>query len=276
MPLDQIDVDKMGQTPQIGAAEAEMSFIEHLEELRWHLIRAISSILVVAITVFTFDKWVFKNIILAPKEPDFPLYRWLNFAPPEFQLETRVLGEQFIVSLKVSIILGIIFAFPFILWEIWRFIKPGLYDNERKAARGIVLICSALFAMGVAFGYFIISPFAISFLAGYDVGAVSAPTLDSFVNYMTMFTLPTGMIFELPVVAVFFKRIGLIDQEFMRTYRKHAFVIFLVFAAIITPPDVVTQFLIAIPLYILYEISIRVVERIEKREAKEEAKVAAK
>lgn len=275
MPLDQIDVDKMDKVPQIGAEEAEMSFIEHLEELRWHLIRAISSILVIAIGVFTFDRWVFKNIILAPKEPDFPLYQLLGFAPPEFQLETRVLGEQFIVSLKVSIILGIIFAFPFILWEIWRFIKPGLYDNERKAARGIVLVCSALFAMGVAFGYFIISPFAITFLAGYDVGAVSAPTLDSYVNYMTMFTLPTGMIFELPIVAIFLKRIGLIDQQFMRTYRKHAFVVFLVFAAIITPPDVVTQFLIATPLYILYEISIRVVGRVEKREAKEEAKEAS-
>ncbi len=270
MPLDQIDVDNMDQTPQIGE-EAEMSFIEHLEELRWHLIRAISSILVVAVTVFTFDKWVFKNIILAPKEADFPLYRWLNFVPPEFQLETRVLGEQFIVSLKVSIILGIIFAFPFILWEIWRFIKPGLYENERKAARGFVVVCSLLFALGVSFGYFIISPFAISFLAGYDVGAVSAPTLDSFVNYMTMFTLPTGMIFELPIVAIFLKRIGLIDQAFMRTYRKHAFVVFLVFAAIITPPDVVTQFLIAIPLYVLYEISIRVVGRVEKREAQEAA-----
>ena len=128
-----------------------------------------------------------------------------------------------------------------------------------------------LFALGVSFGYFIISPFAISFLAGYDVGAVSAPTLDSFVNYMTMFTLPTGMIFELPIVAIFLKRIGLIDQAFMRTYRKHAFVVFLVFAAIITPPDVVTQFLIAIPLYVLYEISIRVVGRVEKREAKEAA-----
>ena len=268
MPLDQIDVDKLDDVPRIGE-EKEMSFIEHLEELRWHLIRAISSILIIAIGIFTFDKWVFKNIILAPKEPDFPLYQLLNFAPPDFQLETRVLGEQFIVSLKVSLILGLIFAFPFILWEIWRFIKPGLYDSERKAARGVVLICSALFAVGVAFGYFIISPFAISFLAGYDVGAVSAPTLDSYVNYMIMFTVPTGLIFQLPVLAVFLKRIGLIDQDFMKTYRKHAFVVFLVFAAIITPPDVITQFLIAMPLYILYEISIQVIKRVEKREAEE-------
>ena len=272
MPLDQIDVDKMDQSPKLIGEEAEMSFIEHLEELRWHLIRAISSILIIAIAVFTFDRWVFKNIILAPKEPSFPIYKLLGFAPPDFQLETRVLGEQFIVSLKVSLILGIIFAFPFILWEIWRFIKPGLYEVERKAARGIVLICSTLFAIGVLFGYFIISPFAITFLAGYDVGAVSAPTLDSYVNYMTMFTLPTGLIFELPIVAIFLKRIGLIDHQFMRTYRKHAFVIFLIFAAIITPPDVITQFLIATPLYVLYEISIRVVQRVEKREAAKEEK----
>ncbi len=275
MPLDQIDVDKMDEVPKIGAEEAEMSFIEHLEELRWHLIRAISSILIIAIGVFTFDRWVFKNIILAPKEPDFIFYKLLGVTPVDFVLETRVLGEQFIVSLKVSLILGLIFSFPFILWEIWRFIKPGLYENERKAARGFVIVCSLLFALGVSFGYFLIAPVAITFLAGYDVGAVSAPTLDSFVNYLTMFTLPTGLIFELPIVAIFLKRIGLIDQAFMRTYRKHAFVIFLVFAAIITPPDVVTQFLIATPLYILYEISIRVVGRVEKREAKEEAKNAA-
>ena len=269
MPLDQVDVDTYDPNAPT-AQEAEMSFVEHLEELRWHLIRAISSILVIAILVFTFDKWVFKNIVLAPKQPDFPLYRWLGLTAKEFDLETRVLGEQFIVSLKVSIILGVIFAFPIILWEIWKFVKPGLYDNERKAARGVVLICSTLFAMGVLFGYYIISPFAISFLAGYDVGAVSAPTLDSFVNYMIMFTLPTGLIFELPVVAIFLRRIGLIDQQFMRSYRKHAFVSFLVFAAIITPPDVVTQFLIAIPMYLLYEISIYVVGRAEKREAAEE------
>jgi sec-independent protein translocase protein TatC len=223
--------------------------------------------MVIAIGVFAFDKWVFKHIILAPKEKDFISYQILGFAPPEFDLETRVLGEQFIVSLKVSLLMGLIFSFPFILWEIWRFIKPGLYPNEIKAARGVVLICSFLFALGVLFGYYVISPFAITFLAGYDIGAVSAPTIDSYVNYLSMFTLPTGLIFELPVVAVFLARIGLIDQAFMRTYRKHAFVVFLVFAAIITPPDVITQFLIAAPLYILYEISIRVIGRVEARNA---------
>lgn len=273
MALDQVDVDNMDDPKLIGE-EAEMSFIEHLEELRWHLIRAVSAIMVVAIFFFSLGKWVFDNILLAPKNADFITYRIISkivpFTPPQFNLETRVLGEQFFVHLKVSFIMGLIFAFPIILWEIWRFIKPGLYEVERKAARGFVWICSALFALGVSFGYFIISPVAISFLAGYDMGAIAAPTLDSYVNSILMFTLPTGLIFELPILVYFLTRIGIVDATFMRTYRKHAFVSFLVFAAIITPPDVITQFLIAIPLYILYEVSIRVVKNVEKREALEE------
>lgn len=268
MPLDQVDVDKI-DSPSMSD-EKEMSFIEHLEELRWHLIRAISSIMVIAIIVFAAGRWVFDHVLLAPKQPDFITYRLVSkvvpFSPPDFQLETRVLGEQFFVHLKVSFILGLIFAFPFILWEIWKFIKPGLYEVERKAARGFVWICSLLFALGVSFGYFIISPVAVTFLASYDMGAIAAPTLDSYVNSILMFTFPTGLIFELPILAYFLTRIGLIDAKFMRTYRKHAFVAFFVLAAIITPPDVITQFLIAIPLYILYEVSIYVVRNVEARE----------
>lgn len=254
----------------------EMNFLEHLEELRWHIIRAASSIFVFAIIIYVIGQPVFDYIILAPKEKWFVTYQLicdlsesLCFYPPDFTLETRQLGEQFFVHLKVSFMLGIIVAFPYVFWEIWRFVRPGLYPKEQKAVRGIVWICSALFISGVLFGYFIIAPFAVSFLAGYSVGAVNAPTIASYVNYMAMFTLPAGLLFELPIVVYFLSKAGLLTPQFMRTYRRHAFVVILIVAAIITPPDMVTQLLIGIPIYVLYEGSIFVSKRVYNQREKE-------
>ncbi len=252
----------------------EMTFLDHLEELRWHIVRAVAALLVFAITVFMFKTFVFEEIIFAPKHSDFWTYRFICslselmcFGPPEFDLITRELGEQFFVHIKVSMWLGFILASPYVFWEVWRFIRPGLYDTERRAASGLVLICSLLFLTGVLFGYFVISPFAITFLAGYQVGAdaISSPTLASFVNYMTMFTLPVGFIFELPILVYFLARIGLLSAEFMKTYRRHAIIVILLLAAIITPPDVLTQFLIGIPIFILYEISIVIARRTQQK-----------
>ena len=167
--------------------------------------------------------------------------------------------------LYVSFWLGVIGAFPFIFWEFWKFVRPGLLDAEQRAVRGIVAICTLLFLTGVAFGYFIIAPFSISFLGGYTLEGVQvAPTLDSYVTYMTMFTLPTGLIFELPVMFYFLAKIGVVGATFLRSYRRHAMVIILIVAAIITPPDVVSQTLVAIPLLGLYEASILVVSRVQR------------
>lgn len=249
---------------------AEMSFLDHLEELRWHILRSLSSVLVFAIIVFLFKDFVFDKIILAPKNADFVTYRFFCgltdftcFTPPHFVIMPKELGEQFFTHLKVSIWLGIIISFPYIFWEIWRFIKPGLYKNEQKATRGVVFICSFLFLTGVLFGYFVISPFAVTFLAGYTISpeVINSPTLSSYVGYMTMFTIPTGIIFELPIVVYFLSRIGLVTPELMKKYRKHSVIFILIFASIITPPDVITQFLIGIPIYFLYEISIHVSRR---------------
>jgi len=257
-----------------------MSFLDHLEELRWHIIRSIIAILVIGIVVFLCKDLIFA-IIFAPKNPDFLTYRLFCalsdatcFRPPEFELIIRQLGEQFFTHIKVSIWVGLIVAFPYVFYEFWKFIKPGLYPNEQKAARGIVLVCSILFIMGVLFGYYIIAPFAVSFLASYSVGVdvLSSPTLASYVNYLTMFTIPTGIIFELPVFVYFFSKIGLLTPAFMKKYRKHAFIIILIIAAIITPPDVLTQFLIGIPIFILYEISIFISARVEKKAKAEAAK----
>lgn len=272
MPLDQIDVDK-----PVQAEEKEMSFLEHLEELRWHLVRAVVGTVLIAVVVFVAGNFVFDAILFGPTKPEFISYRIicrlggeaLCFTPPPIEFITPNFGEKFLTHIKISLMLGLMVAFPYVFWELWRFVRPGLYENERRATRGIVLICSLLFILGVGFGYFVIAPFAVTFLASYNVQGIETATtsLSSFVNYMIMFTLPAGLVFELPVVVYFLAKVGLVTADFMRTYRKHALVIILLAAAIITPPDVVTQFLIGIPLYILYEISIFIAQRIEKQEA---------
>ncbi len=252
----------------------EMSFLDHLEELRWHIMRSLVGIVVIAIGVFLAKDYIFNEIILKPTTEDFFTYRFvcglsqsLCFGPGEVTIFTRELGEQFLVHLKVSFFLGLIAAFPYVFWEVWKFVSPGLFDKEKKAMRGIVLICSLLFMSGVLFGYFVISPFAIAFLSNYSVSGIvdDTFTLSSVVNYMTMFTIPTGLVFQLPVAMFFLAKLGLVTAGFLKTYRRHAFVIILILAAIITPPDMITQLLIGLPLFFLYELSIRIVRRVEKK-----------
>lgn len=258
----------------------EMSFLEHLEALRWHIIRALASIVIVAIGVFLAKTIVFDKIILGPTDPDFPTYRFfcrfgeaLCFHPEGLEIITRDISEQFLSHIKVSIWLGLVVAFPYVFWEFWRFIKPGLYAKERRAAKGVVAICSFLFLTGVAFGYFIISPFAITFLSSYSVSdkIANTTTLSTLVNSMTMFTIPTGLVFELPVVIYFLAKVGLVTAAFLRNYRRHAVVVILIASAIITPPDVITQFLVGIPLYGLFEVGIIIAERVEKKQQEKDA-----
>ncbi len=253
----------------------EMSFLEHLEALRWHIIRALASIIVVAIGVFLAKDIVFDKIILGPVDKDFLTYRWFCsfgakfcFYPQGLQIITRDISEQFLSHIKVSIWLGLIVAFPYVFWEIWRFIKPGLYTKERRAARGVVGICSMLFILGVMFGYFIISPMAITFLSSYSVSAkiANTTTLSTLVNSMTMFTIPTGLVFELPIVIYFLAKVGLVSSGFLKTYRRHSLVVILLVAAIITPPDVITQLLVGFPLYALYEVGILIAKRVERKQ----------
>ncbi len=262
----------------------EMSFFDHLEELRGHLFRAALAVFVGAVVIFLAKDFVFNTVIFGPKNPDFIAYRmWCDlshsiglgeticFSPGEFKFITPNFGELFLTHIKVSLFLGFIIAFPYIFWEFWRFIKPGLYDKERAVTRYAVAVCSALFIIGVLFGYFIVSPFAVTFLIGYDLPGVEAqPALSSYLSYIMMLTLPVGLIFEMPVVAFVLAKVGVISSGFLRQYRKHAIVIIVVVASIITPPDVFSQILISCPLLGLYELSIYVCKRVEKQKAKEE------
>lgn len=284
MPLDQIDVDSYNPKA-LPPAEKEMSFFDHIEELRWHIIRGLIAVVVITVMAFVAKDFIFNSVVFGPRSADFATYRvmckvaevtglsGLCITPCTFNIETRDLGETFFVHLQVAIFLGLILGFPYLFWEFWRFVKPGLHEREVKAASGIVLVASMLFSFGVLFGYYVIAPFAISFLACYQIeGTRVTPTLSSYVGYMTMFTMPIGLVFELPVFVYFLAKIGIVTPSFLREYRRHMVVVILLVAGIITPsPDVMSQLLVGVPLYTLYEVSILVAERVHKKRILEEA-----
>lgn len=256
----------------------EMGFLDHLEELRWHIVRSLVWLVIAMIVVFLSKNFIFDVLIFGPTKDSFITYRLFCelsestcLSPKAMEVITKDLGEQFISHFKVSFWLGLVLAFPFIFREFWKFLKPGLLATEKKVSRGVVLVCSLLFMLGVSFGYFVVSPVAVTFLSNYSVSQdiANTLTLTSLVTYMTMFTIPTGVVFELPIVVYFLSKIGLLYPDTMRKYRKHAFIVILLLAAIITPPDVVTQFLIGIPLYFLYEVSIVVCKRVTRKNAAE-------
>lgn len=265
--------------------ERDMTFVEHLDELRMHIIRSIIAIGAFAIFIFFTTEFVFKTIIFGPLSKKFPTYQffcWMGdllkmpalcYNPVEPELQTFDMGEAFLLHIKVCLIGGLIAAFPYVLYELWKFVRPGLYKTEVKATRGVVGISSLLFLMGVAFGYFILSPFAINFLVGYQLPMVNEGSAiikaSSFINYMIMFTLPAGIIFELPIIIFYLSRMGIVTPKGMRKYRRHSIIGILLLSAMITPPDVMTQVIVSIPVYILYEFSINISARQSKIRAKE-------
>jgi len=265
--------------------ESEMSFLDHLEVMRWHLLRSILAIVIMALVAFVFKEIVFDKIILAPKEPGFPTNRWLcqlgeilglericiNQNP--FSLQTVKMAEQFSMHIMVSLIVGIVMAFPYIFFEFWRFIIPALYEKEKQNAGGAVFYTSLLFILGVAFGYYIISPLSVNFLGNYKVSesVISAPTLRSYVSTITSVVLAAGIVFQLPIVIYFLSKVGLVTPDFLKKYRRHSLILIVTLSAIITPPDVFSQVLVALPLMVLYEIGISISKRILREHEAEQA-----
>lgn len=249
-----------------------MSFLQHLEALRWHLFRAAVAILSLATILFFFKDFLFDGILLAPKDPNFLTYRLLCqlseklnlgdelcITQSNFTLISTDLSAQFTTHMWVAFISGLVIAFPYVVWEFWRFIKPALHEKEKRYATGLVFFTSFLFLMGVLFGYYVITPMSVNFLGSYQVSeqVKNTITLDSFISTVTTMTLITGIVFELPIVIYFLTKIGLITPLFMRNFRRHAVVVILILSAVITPTsDATTLLLVAIPLYILYELSI--------------------
>lgn len=258
----------------------EMSFLDHLEELRWHIIRSVGSILVFTIAAWIFQKEIFGGIIMAPSKSTFWTNRMLCkladltgveglcFKQADFILQNREVSGQFMFALTQSIMVGLLFAFPYFFWEIWRFVKPGLKMKEAKAATGAVFWVSMLFFMGVAFGYFVVSPMAINFLANFklDESIQNQYDISDYLSLLSTMTLACGVTFQLPMIAFVLSQVGVLTPAFMREYRRHAIVVILILAAIITPsPDMISQLLVTLPLLALYEVSIVVSARVNKR-----------
>ena len=249
----------------------EMSFLDHLEELRWHLIRSVIAFLIVATVAFIFKDFIFDVILFGPKQKDFVTYRWFcsisqtlgqgsSFCIDDlpFRIQSRTMAGQFSAHLWTSILAGFIIAFPYIIFEFWKFISPGLYEKERKNARGFILIASTLFFIGVFFGYYIVTPLSINFLGNYSVSSEIFNDFDlsSYIGLLRASVLASGIIFELPIIVYFLTKVGIVTPEFLRKNRKVSLVLALSLSAIITPPDIASQIIVSIPILILYEVSI--------------------
>lgn len=262
---------------------SEMSFLEHLEALRWHLIRASLAVVIIGFIAFLAKDFIFDTLIFGPKKADFFTYELFcniskmmgqgtSFCIEElpFRIQSRAVSGQFSAHLWTSITAGFILAFPYILMEFWRFISPGLHSHEKRNARGFIFIASFLFFIGVLFGYYIVTPLSINFLGSYTVSneVFNDFDLDSYISLLRAAVLSSGFIFELPILMYFFTKIGLVTPAFLKNNRKFAIVIVLSISAIITPPDIASQVIVTIPILILYEVSIIISKIVYKRQQK--------
>lgn len=266
--------------------EAEMSFIDHLEALRWHVIRSLLAVLTSAVVFFLFIDWIFDNVIMGPTRNDFISYRVLCslshklgmgeslcMPPMELNLQVTSVSGTFMSSITIAFVGGIIVAIPYVLYEIWKFVKPALKPEELTHTRGVIFWVSLFFFIGAAFGYFIMAPFTFNFLANYKIGTAGIllyrPMLSDYLDSLIDITLGAGLAFELPMASWILSKMGLVTPGFLRTYRKYAYVALLVIAAIITPsPDWGSQLIVVIPLMMLYELSILISARVNKAEQK--------
>lgn len=265
--------------------EAEMSFFDHLEVLRWHLIRSAVAIVVFTSLAFTYYDFIFDKVIMGPKNPQFWTYRMMCKLADRFSLgpdfcikdipfniiNTDMAG-QFTLQINSSLLIGLILGFPYLLFEIWRFVKPGLNPNEKNSASGFVFYASLLFILGILFGYYIIAPLSINFLANYTVSSIiqNQITIDSYLSSVATLTLGAGITFELPIVIFVLSKLGIMTPAFMRSTRRYAVVIILIIAAIVTPtPDILTMLTVSFPLFLLYELSIIVSARVDRKRNKD-------
>lgn len=259
--------------------EKEMTFWDHLTELRGHLVRSLVAIILLAIIAFIYKSFVFNTIILAPKEADFITNQLLcklgmlinidYFCVSDFSLKiiNINMAGQFMTHMYISFMAGVVMAAPYIIYEFWKFVEPALHEHERKNSSGTVLVCSLLFIIGVVFSYFLIVPLALNFFGSYHVSEEVSNTisLSSYISTVVTVTISVGVVFELPVIIFFLTKAGLVSIEFLKKNRKYMFVIVLILSALITPPDVFSQILVTLPLMVLYEFSILMAKRALKK-----------
>lgn len=276
----------LGLFKKSGNNTGEMSFWGHIDALRGHLFRSALVVVTLSVVLFCFPEFLFDTIIFGPLKDDFLTYKafcrlshlldlgdQLCFGHYTFKLQSLGLADQFTSQMWIAFIGGLILGSPYVLWEVWKFIKPALKEREKKSSTFFILSASLLFTIGVLFSYFIIAPLMINFLGNYKVSEMVENnfTMDSYISTVTTLTLSAGLIFELPILVYFLTKFGLLTPEFMRKYRKHAIVVILIVAGVITPsPDITSQLLVAFPLYFLYEASIFVSYFVIKKKAAEQ------
>jgi sec-independent protein translocase protein TatC len=269
--------------------DTQMSFLDHLEELRWHIIRSLGAIMVFGIAAFLMKDFVWGVLLLGPTKPDFWTYQMFckissaigsdAFCIDEmpFIIQSRKMTGQFSMHIVSSAVIGLIVAFPYAFWEIWRFVSPGLYENERKLSRGAVFFVSLLFALGVLFGYYMVTPISVNFLGNYQVDPTILNEFDitSYISIVVTLVLACGLLFQLPIVVYFLSKAGVISPELLIKYRRHAIVVILIIAALVTPPDPITQLLVTFPLLLLYQASIYISKVVVRNKAKQAAEADA-
>lgn len=273
---------------KIASPQDEMSFLDHLEDLRWHLIRATLAIVIAASIAFLAKSFIFDVLLFGPSRGNFFSYdilcritRWFGleggfcFDEMPFRIQSRTMGGQFSAHIWTSITAGFIIAFPYVIYEFWKFVAPAMHDNEKKHAKGFIFITSLLFFTGVLFGYYVVTPLSINFLGKYQVSETVFNDFDlsSYIGLVRSSVIASGLIFELPIVIYFLTRTGVVTPDFLIKNRKYTLVIILILSAIITPPDIVSQIIVAIPVLILYEVSIvisRVIYKQEQRKLKKQ------
>lgn len=251
--------------------EKQMSFLDHLEELRWRLVKSAISVLVFAILIWIYQSEIIDYVFLSMKDPSFVTYRLLcenlRICTPEINIsiQSTTMGGQFSYAIMLSIMGGAVMAFPYIFYQLWSFIKPGLKQKEKTAVKGIVFYVSALFFLGIGFGYYVVAPLCVQFFGTFQLSKniENIFTINSYMSTILSTIFYTGLSFLLPVVAYLLAKIGIITPAFLKKYRKHSIVVVLIISAIITPPDLISQVIVAIPLLLLYEISIFVTSRIK-------------
>lgn len=271
----------------VGDEQEEMSFIDHLEVLRWHIVRSVLAILTSAILFFIYIDEIFDTVIMGPTRNDFISYRAfcklshvlgmgdsLCMPPMKLSLQVTSISGTFMSSITIAVVGGLLVALPYVFFEIWKFIKPALKPSELKYTRGIIFWVSMFFFMGAAFGYFMLAPFTFNFLSNYTIGDIGVidyrPTLADYLDSLIDITLGAGIAFELPMATWLLSKLGIITPNFLRTYRKYAYVALLVVAAVITPsPDWGSQLIVVVPLVLLYEISILIAARVKKKQDEE-------
>ena len=253
--------------------EKKMSFLDHLEELRWRLVKSAIAVIVLAIVLWVFQEWIIETLFLSMRDPDFISFklicRYLGVCVEEIAIDFQSveITGQFSYALMMSIMGGVVLAFPFLFFQIWSFVKPGLKTNEKGVARGIVFYVSILFFLGIGFGYFVVAPLCVQFFGNYQMSELieNRFTVSSYMSTILSTVFYSGLLFLLPVISYLFTKIGLLSSDFLKKYRKHAIIGILILSAIITPPDLISQVIVGVPILLLYEVGIFVSRRVEKK-----------